>query len=70
MTYDTPLAFDLPAVRRQKLTIDFDAGHGCSDFAGQLSLGIRWSIAAGFLRELLHAYFIDSLELIISAGFR
>jgi hypothetical protein len=55
MTHDTPPAFDLPALRRQNLTVDFEGGHASSDFAGQLSLGIRASIAAGFLRELLLA---------------
>jgi hypothetical protein len=31
MTDDTPLPFDLPAVRRKKLTVDFDGGNQSSD---------------------------------------
>jgi hypothetical protein len=31
MTDDTPLPFDLPAVRRRKLTVDFDGGNQSSD---------------------------------------
>lgn len=31
MTFDTPLAFDLPAVARKKLTVDFDGGNQSSD---------------------------------------
>src|SRR4249920_2084736 len=31
MTDDTPLPFDLPSVRRKKLTIDFDGGNQSSD---------------------------------------
>jgi len=37
MTNDTPLPFDLPAVRRKKLTVDFDGGNQSSD-AGLLLL--------------------------------
>jgi hypothetical protein len=37
MTDDTPLPFDLPSVRRKKLTIDFDGGNQSSD-AGLLLL--------------------------------
>jgi hypothetical protein len=37
MTDDTPLPFDLPAVRRKKLTIDFEGGNQSSD-AGLLLL--------------------------------
>ena len=37
MTDDTPLPFDLPAVRRKKLTVDFDGGNQSSD-AGVLLL--------------------------------
>ena len=37
MTDDTPLPFDLPAVRRKKLTVDFDGGNQSSD-AGLLLL--------------------------------
>jgi hypothetical protein len=37
MTDDTPLPFDLPAVQRKKLTIDFDGGNQSSD-AGLLLL--------------------------------
>jgi hypothetical protein len=37
MTDATPLPFDLPAVRRKKLTVDFDGGHQSSD-AGVLLL--------------------------------
>jgi hypothetical protein len=37
MTIDTPLPFDLPAVRRKKLTVDFDGGNQSSD-AGLLLL--------------------------------
>ena len=37
MTEDTPLPFDLPAVERKKLTIDFDGGNQSSD-AGLLLL--------------------------------
>ena len=31
MTDDTPLPFDLPTVRRKKLTVDFDGGTQSSD---------------------------------------
>ena len=31
MTYDSPLAFDLPAVRRKKVTADFEGGLISSD---------------------------------------
>jgi hypothetical protein len=31
MTDDTPLAFDLPAVRCKKLTVDFEGGTQSSD---------------------------------------
>src|SRR5258707_13938414 len=31
MTNDTPLPFDLPAVCRKKLTVDFDGGNQSSD---------------------------------------
>ena len=37
MTNSTPLPFDLPAVRRKKLTVDFDGGNQSSD-AGVLLL--------------------------------
>ena len=37
MTDDTLLPFDLPAVRRKKLTVDFDGGNQSSD-AGLLLL--------------------------------
>jgi hypothetical protein len=37
MTDDTPLPFDLPSVRRKKLTVDFDGGNQSSD-AGLLLL--------------------------------
>jgi len=37
MTDDTPLPFDLPAVRRKKLTVDFNGGNQSSD-AGLLLL--------------------------------
>src|SRR5258705_2703137 len=37
MTDDTPLPFDLPAVHRKKLTVDFDGGTQSSD-AGLLLL--------------------------------
>src|ERR1700722_19961683 len=37
MTDDTPLPFDLPSVRRKKLTVDFDGGNQSSD-AGLLML--------------------------------
>ncbi len=37
MTQDTPAEFDLPAVRRKKLTVDFEGGHQSSD-AGLLLL--------------------------------
>ena len=37
MNIDTPLPFDLPAVRRKKLTVDFDGGNQSSD-AGLLLL--------------------------------
>ena len=37
MTDDTPLPFDLPAVCRKKLTVDFGGGHQSSD-AGLLLL--------------------------------
>jgi Transposase DDE domain group 1 len=37
MTHATPLPFDLPAVRRKKLTVDFDGGNQSSD-AGALIL--------------------------------
>ena len=37
MNTDTPLPFDLPAVRRKKLTVDFDGGNQSSD-AGLLLL--------------------------------
>jgi hypothetical protein len=37
MTTDTPLPFDLPAVRRKKLTVDFNGGNQSSD-AGLLLL--------------------------------
>ena len=37
MTEDTPLPFDLSAVRRKKLTVDFDGGNQSSD-AGLLLL--------------------------------
>jgi hypothetical protein len=37
MNTDTPLAFDLPAVRRKKLTVDFNGGNQSSD-AGLLLL--------------------------------
>ena len=31
MTDDTPLPFELPAIRRKKLTVDFDGGNQSSD---------------------------------------
>jgi hypothetical protein len=31
MTDDTPLPFDLPSVRRKKLTVDFEGGHQSSN---------------------------------------
>jgi hypothetical protein len=31
MNIDTPLPFDLPAVRSKKLTVDFDNGNQSSD---------------------------------------
>ena len=31
MTQDTPAEFDLPAVRRKKLTVDFEGGNQSSD---------------------------------------
>src|SRR5206468_12903607 len=31
MTDNTPLPFDLPSVRRKKLTVDFDGGNQSSD---------------------------------------
>jgi Transposase DDE domain group 1 len=37
MSQATPLPFDLPAVRRKKLTVDFDGGNQSSD-AGHLIL--------------------------------
>jgi hypothetical protein len=37
MNIDTPLPFDLPAVRRKKLTVDFEGGNQSSD-AGLLLL--------------------------------
>ena len=37
MNTDTPLPFDLPAVRRKKLTVDFNGGNQSSD-AGLLLL--------------------------------
>src|SRR5258706_2220220 len=37
MNDDTPLPFDLPAVHRKKLTVDFDGGNQSSD-AGLLLL--------------------------------
>src|SRR3954449_12031330 len=37
MSDDTPLPFDLPAVHRKKLTVDFDGGNQSSD-AGLLLL--------------------------------
>ena len=37
MTDDTPLPFDLPAVCRKKLTVDFEGGNQSSD-AGLLLL--------------------------------
>ena len=37
MNIDTPLPFDMPAVRRKKLTVDFDGGNQSSD-AGLLLL--------------------------------
>jgi hypothetical protein len=37
MNTDTPLPFDLPAVRRNKLTVDFNGGNQSSD-AGLLLL--------------------------------
>jgi hypothetical protein len=37
MNIDTPLPFDLPAVRRKKLTVDFDGGNQSCD-AGLLLL--------------------------------
>ena len=37
MTYPMPLPFDLPAIRRKKLTVDFDGGNQSSD-AGLLLL--------------------------------
>jgi hypothetical protein len=37
VTDDTPLPFDLPAVHRKKLTVDFDGGTQSSD-AGLLLL--------------------------------
>ena len=51
MTDDTPLPFDLPAVRRKKLTVDFAGGNQSSD-AGLLllreaerRLGVCWRLA-------------------------
>ena len=38
MTDATPLPFELPSVRRKKLTVDFDGGNQSSD-AGLLLLG-------------------------------
>ena len=38
MTDATPLPFDLPSVRRKKLTVDFDGGNQSSN-AGLLLLG-------------------------------
>jgi hypothetical protein len=46
MTDDTPLPFDLPSVRRKKLTVDFDGGNQSSDAgllllrAAELKLGV------------------------------
>ena len=37
MNDDTPLPFDLPAVARKKLTVDFEGGNQSSD-GGQLLL--------------------------------
>ena len=37
MTEDTPLPFDLPAVHRKKITVDFNGGNQSSD-AGLLLL--------------------------------
>jgi hypothetical protein len=57
MNSDTPLPFDLPAVRRKKLTVDFDGGNQSSD-AGLLllreaerRLGVCRRIAAGSPRS-------------------
>ena len=33
MTDDTPLPFDLPSVRRKKLTVDFAGGSGREDWS-------------------------------------
>jgi hypothetical protein len=40
MNTDTPLPFDLPAVRRKKLTVDFDGGNQSSDAGLLLFAGL------------------------------
>src|SRR6202171_899289 len=51
MTDDTLLPFDLPSVRRKKLTIDFDGGNQSSDGGllllreAERQLGVCWRLA-------------------------
>jgi hypothetical protein len=52
MTDDTPLPFDLPAVDRKKLTVDFNGGTQSSDGGvllfreAERKLGVCWRLAA------------------------
>ena len=53
MTNDTPLPFDLPSVRRKKLTVDFDGGNQSSD--GGLLLLRQAELKLGVCRRLAEA---------------
>jgi hypothetical protein len=82
MIIDTPLPFDLPAVRRKKLTVDFDGGNQSSD-AGLLllreaerKLGVCRRIAAAMPDRrdpdrILHEMFemVAARSMAIAAGY-
>jgi hypothetical protein len=83
MTDDTPLPFDLPAVHRKKLTVDFDGGTQSSD-AGLLllreaerKLGVCRRLAAAMPDRrdpdrILHAMFEMVMERVsaIACGYK
>src|SRR5258708_31032814 len=83
MTDDTPLPFDLPAVHRKKLTVDFDGGTQSSD-AGLLllreverKLGVCRRLAAAMPDRrdpdrILHAMFEMDMERVsaIACGYK
>ena len=51
MNDDTPLPFDLPAVRRKKLTVDFEGGNQSSDGGLLLLREAERKLGAGGLRR-------------------